>query len=159
MVGLPRSTFYRHIGEKSISIENKDTTRPTVDVSELIRVYGDKVKTPEKLREEETRKKLSSELPQDALTEERAELLTLRERVRYLEELRQTEKAAASDQIELLKKMLDSEQSERRKATALLTDQRGEKEKQAEKLAALERENSAMKNAGLLARIFGFGKK
>ena len=158
MVSLPRSTFYRHIEEKGISIEDKDSTRPTVDVSELIRVYGDRVKTPEKLAEEEKRLKLASGTQQDNSVENKVELLTLREKVRHLEELRQAEKTAAAEQIGLLKSMLDSEKSERRQATAILTDQRSEKEKQAERLNALEKELSAIKSAGFFARLFGFGR-
>lgn len=154
IVGLGRSTFYRHIEEKGISIENRDTSRPKVDVSELIRVYGDRVK----LTKKENPKKSLSET-QDTLTEEKVELVTLREKIRHLEELRQTEKTAAAEHIDLLKKMLNSEQAERRQASALLTDQRSEKDKQAERLVAVERENAAMKSAGLFTRLFGFGRK
>lgn len=155
MVGLPRSTFYRHIDEKSISLQDKDTARPTVDVSELIRVYGDKVKTPERMEQEEQRRKLSFGTQQDTPIEEKIELLSLREKVRHLEELRQTEKNAAAEQIDLLKSMLDSEKDERRRATMLLTDQRSEKERQAEKLVAFEKELSAIKSAGFWTRLFG----
>lgn len=158
MVGVARSKFYKDIKSKGISIEGAGTNRPTVDISELIRVYGDRVKTPEKLAEEERRKHTSNILQENSI-EEKMELISLREKLRHSEELRQTEKAAAAEQIDLLKKMLDSERSERHQTTALLTDQRGKKEKQAEKLAALERENTAMKNAGLFVRLFGFSKK
>jgi hypothetical protein len=159
MVGLPRSTFYRHISEKGISINDKETNRPTVDISELTRIYGDRVKTPERLAEEKKRRNLSNATEQDNLTEEKIELLVLREKVSHIEELRRTEKAALSEQIDLLKSMLDSEKAERQQATMLLTDQRSEKERQAEKLAAVERENAAMKNAGFFARLFGFSSK
>ena len=159
MVGLARSLFYKHIKIKGITLDNADTRRPTVDLSELIRVYGDKVKTPEKLAAEKERRRLTSNTEQEESIEEKVELLTLREKLRHSEELRRTEKAAANEQIELLKSMLDSEKTERRQATMLLTDQRSEKERQAEKLAAVERENAAMKSAGLLKRLFGFGSK
>jgi hypothetical protein len=163
LAGVSRATFYKHIGEKGITIEDKDTARPKVDVSELVRIYGNKLKTPQKLAQEEENKKLIAEAPSGAALEDRMELQALRAENRRLDELRQTEKAAADryaeqqkEQIELLKGLLESEKEERRRTTVLLTDQRSEKEKQAEKLAVIERENAAMKNAGLFARLFGF---
>ena len=39
-----RSTFYRHIEKKGISVDRSDPQNPVVDVAELIRVYGDKIK-------------------------------------------------------------------------------------------------------------------
>ncbi len=156
MVELPRSTFYRHISEKSISIQDKDTNRPTVEISELVRVYGDQVKLLEKTAEGKKGNKHSKDTQQDTLFDDKIELSTLREKLRHLEELRQIEKSAAYEKIELLKSLLDSEKARLQQATMLLTDQRSEKERQIEKLAAVENELSKIKRAGFFARLFGF---
>lgn len=43
MAGVTRATFYRHIDKKGISVSKDDEGNPKVNVSELIRVYGDKI--------------------------------------------------------------------------------------------------------------------
>ena len=163
MVGVDRSTFYRHVAEKGITLEEKNTKRPKVDVSELIRVYGDKVKSPDQIQQQKNNHEVSPTTPHNTSTEEQIELHTLREKVRYLESLRETEKRSLEDQIDLLKNLLESERAEKNKATALLTDQRSG----AEKLASLEdtlktlAENQAklMKDAskkqGIFSKLFG----
>lgn len=47
-VGVSRQTFYRHIEKKGISVSLDDNNRKVVDVSELVRVYGEtlQVDTP-----------------------------------------------------------------------------------------------------------------
>jgi len=130
MVGVDRSTFYRHVGEKGITLEEKNTKRPKVDVSELIRVYGDKVKPPDQVQQKRGRQEfLSTTPPPITSVEEQIELHTLRERVKYLESLRESEKQSLGDQIELLKSLLETERADKNKATALLTDQRSEANK------------------------------
>lgn len=163
MVGVDRSTFYRHVTEKGITLEEKNTKRPKVDVSELIRVYGDKVKNPDQVQQSNDTHKVSPTTPLHTSTEDQIELHTLREKVKYLESLRETEKRSLEDQIDLLKNLLESERAEKNKATALLTDQRSG----AEKLASLEdtlktlSENQAklMENAskkqGIFSKLFG----
>lgn len=135
MVGVDRSTFYRHVAEKGITLEEKNTKRPKVDVSELIRVYGDKVKTPDQIQQQKNNHEVSPTTTHNTSTEEQIELHTLREKVKYLESLRESEKRSLEDQIELLKNLLETERAEKSKATALLTDQRSE----ADKLAAFEK--------------------
>lgn len=163
MVGVDRSTFYRHVAEKGITLEEKNTKRPKVDVSELIRVYGDKVKNPNQVQQSNDTNKVSPTTPLNTSTEDQIELHTLREKVKYLESLRETEKRSLENQIDLLKNLLESERAEKNKATALLTDQRSG----AEKLASLEdtlrtlAENQAKlmeessKKKGVFSRIFG----
>ena len=135
MVGVDRSTFYRHVAEKGITLEEKNTKRPKVDVSELIRVYGDKVKNPDQVQHSDDTHKVSPTTPPHTSTEDQIELHTLREKVKYLESLRETEKRSLEDQIDLLKNLLEGERTEKNKATTLLTDQRSE----ADKLAILEK--------------------
>lgn len=128
MVGIERSTLYRHIEEKSISVEDKDSKRPKIDVSELIRVYGDKVKTLEQLKTEQP-EKVSHTTSSDTSIQEKIELETLKERLKNFEQLHSTEKKRLEEQIEMLKEVIESERQEKRAATALLTDQRQDKSK------------------------------
>lgn len=155
MVGVARSTFYRHIEEKGISIEDKDTKRPKVDISELVRVYGGDVKTFEELQAKKQNTKASDKTVSDITIEEKIELQTLRERVKHLEQLHSTEKNRLEEQIEMLREMLDSERAERQKATALISDQRSEKDKQADQLSRLEKEINDLKSRGLWNKLFG----
>lgn len=155
MAGVARSTFYRHIEEKGISIEDKDTPRPKVDVSELVRVYGDQIKTPEQLQKEKQKEQQADKTVQDTSIEDQIELRTLREKIKHMEQLQSMEKNRLEEQIELLREMLDSEREERKKATALLTDQRSEKEKQTDRLTRLEREIQNLQGRGLWERLFG----
>lgn len=156
MVGIQRSTLYRHIKERGITINDEDTNRPKIDVSELIRVYGNKVRTVEQL---ELGDKAANQTQPDTHLEKEFELLRLREKVTYLEQLHQTEKSRLEEQVGMLKDMLGAEREERKKATALLTDQRNEKEKQADRLAFIEKNITEIKNAGFLARLFGFRRR
>lgn len=72
---------------------------------------------------------MSTTPPPITSVEEQIELHTLRERVKYLESLRESEKQSLGDQIELLKSLLETERADKNKATALLTDQRSEANK------------------------------
>lgn len=161
MAGVERSTFYRHVEEKGISLEDTHTKRPKVDVSELIRVYGDKLKPLEQIEQEDTVKEVSDKTPSNTNIQEQIELHTLREKVKHLETLRGAEKQGLEDQIELLKSLLDSERAERNKATAQLTDQRSQKEQEATRLTALEKtilDMAADHNRTFLQKLFGSRK-
>lgn len=120
MVGIQRSTFYRHIEEKGISLIKEEGSHPRVDVSELIRVYGgDKVKMPQKKSDTKRDTKLSDETKTDGLSS----------KIKIVEleiELKNQQKTELNlnEQIEYLKDQLDDEKSERKKAHAMLTDQR-----------------------------------
>lgn len=155
MVGVARSTFYRHIEEKGISIEDKDTSRPKIDVSELIRVYGDKVKTLEQLQMAKQKSKATDATQPDTSLEERIELETLRQKIKHVEELRETEKNRLEEQIEMLREMLTSEKEERKRATAQLTDQRSSADKDKDHFSQLEKEIKALKRRGLMEILFG----
>jgi excisionase family DNA binding protein len=123
MVGIQRSTFYRHIEEKGISLIKTPGTHPKVDVSELIRVYGDKVKitSSDTTKIEQTPlKKSSDETKTDGANESEKHIS---EKLSILEKERQREREQFNDQIDHLRDMLKSEQEERRKITALITDQ------------------------------------
>lgn len=132
MVGIERSTLYRHIEEKSITVEDKDSKRPKIDVSELIRVYGDKVKTLDQIETGQDNKqtdKVSHQTASNTSIEDKIELEILKERLKNFEKLHETEKGRLEEQIEMLKSALESEKQEKRTATAFLTDQRQDKSK------------------------------
>lgn len=57
MVGVSRATFYRHIDEKSISTEQDDNGNKVIDIAELVRVYGNKLKTLEDVERADKAKK------------------------------------------------------------------------------------------------------
>jgi hypothetical protein len=134
MAGITRSTLYTHIEEKNISVVDKDTKRPKIDTSELIRVYGDKVKPLEAANDGSASRKLeggASDRQESSLTE----LAVLRERLKNAELERDRERRQLSDQIENLQELLRNEQEVVGKVTAQLTDTRSVSEKQAAKEA------------------------
>ena len=153
MVGVERSTFYRHVKEKGITLEDTNSKRPKVVVSELIRVYGDKIKTPEQLQKE-LNDNVSDKTISNTSIDEKIELGILKERLRHYEQLHTTEKTRLEEQIEMLKEMLQSEKDERKKATALLTDQRSEKDRISELQKSIQ-DLSDRQSRGLLQRLFG----
>lgn len=158
MVGVDRSTFYRHVEEKGITLDKTSTKRPLVDVSELIRVYGDKVKSPDQIRQDNNLKEVSHPTLPNNSVEEQIELHTLRERVKHLQELRDTEKRGLEEQIEILKKQVETERAERQRATALLTDQREDKQKEDSRLSNIEKSIQTLhqnQNRSWRERVFG----
>jgi len=131
MVGVSRATFYRHIEEKSISTEEDKKGNKVVDVAELIRVYGDNLKTLEDVKKTKKKNETSQD-NKNVVTE----LALLREKVQSLETERQRERGQLTDQIEDLRQRLEKTEDQRIKAedqkdrlTLMLTDQRSEKEK------------------------------
>lgn len=161
MVGVDRSTFYRHVEEKGITLDKTSTKRPLVDVSELIRVYGDKVKSPDQIRQDNNLKEVTHPTLPNNSVEEQIELHTLRERVKHLQELRDTEKRGLEEQIEILKKQVETERAERQRATALLTDQREDKQKEDSRLSNIEKSIQTIyqnQNRSWRERLFGSRK-
>lgn len=161
MVGVDRSTFYRHVEEKGITLDKTSTKRPLVDVSELIRVYGDKVKSPDQIRQDNNLKEVShSTIPNNSV-EEQIELHTLRERVKHLQELRDTEKRGLEEQIEILKKQVESEKAERQRATVLLTDQSENKKQENTRLSNIEKSIESIRenqSRSWREKFFGYRK-
>lgn len=127
MVGITRSTLYAHIREKGISVIDAKTKRPKIDVSELVRVYGDKVTPLDQITASRASKTAEGE--QNLATE----MAVLRERLKTAELERERERRQLSEQIENLQEMLKKEQEVVGKVTAQLTDQRTSAEKHAGK--------------------------
>ncbi len=137
MVGIGRTTFYRHIDEKKISVDEDGK----IDVSELERVYPGKLKTPEQLNRP-SNKLVEHTGTQSIRLEE--EVKRLRSELETLQTERRRERDQLEDQISTLKSSLEKSMSQNEGLTRLLTDQRSETEKLADdkkssQEAALER--------------------
>ena len=144
MVGITRATFYRHIQKKGITVKKDDDGNPKVDVSELVRVYGDKIKTPQQVDIEARQKKGTDEagellertketMKENAAKRERVEMDVLRERLKALEEEknvfvseRKRERDMFQEQIETLRESLQQSQEQQKRLTLMITDQREE---------------------------------
>ena len=163
MVGVTRATFYRHVDKKGISVTKDEEGNPKVDVSELIRVYGSKIKTVSTSVSNDTRLSSSEQhTVQDHNTPSSpkfsAELELLKEKIKHLEENktvyeeeRKRERHQFEERVEQLQNTLDKAQENQNKTTALLehytkgkgTDNNWEKSIKAleEKIANQEKEN------------------
>ncbi len=123
MAGVTRATFYRHIEKKGITVEKDSAGNPQIDVSELIRIYGDKVRSPEQV-EKDKMKQQASRQSGNADQELRVEVEVLRERLKSIESERMRERDQLCGHIDLLKKSLEKAQEQSGRLTAMLTDQR-----------------------------------
>jgi chromosome segregation ATPase len=155
MAGVSRATFYRHITEKKISTAQDDKGNTVIDTSELVRVYGNKLRTLEEIEKEEIDQLDEIETTQDNSPALKIQVDMLKERLKDLNEERERERNQLSSQIETLKAQLERAEEQRikseeqkNKLTMMLTDQRSE----ADKLAAKE-ENHNKKLADLEATI------
>lgn len=133
MVGVTRATLYRHIDKKGITVGKDEEGNPKIDVSELIRVYGNKVKTPEDtVSKEQDNTKQSTPVKQGETGASQpasvsVELEVLRERVKHLEESktqseaeRKREREQFEERIEQLQETLTKAQDTQNKTTLLL---------------------------------------
>lgn len=128
MAKVGRTTFYRHLDEKGISVDADGR----IDVSELIRVYGkDNLLTPEQAKLSRGTTKGTPEEHEGA--QQNVQLLDEIKRLKNdLENLsieRKRERDQASEQIDHLKAALDKSMSQNDGLTRLLTDERTKDEK------------------------------
>ena len=131
MVGITRATLYRHIEKKGISVEQDEEGNPKIDVSELIRVYGHKVKP---VIETEQAKEVSNSEHDEVVPTDDTEVTILKSKIAHLEELRELDKEASKtqnetlhSQIERLEDALKRAQEGQNKLTLLLEDKSGNK--------------------------------
>lgn len=121
MVGIGRTTFYKHIKSKPISLDHKGR----IDVSELIRVYGNEnVKTLEQVS---NKKNEHDNTPKSVQLNE--EITRLESELDSIKKERQREREQLEEQIDNLRKTLDKAMSNNDNLTRLLTDQRNQEEK------------------------------
>lgn len=144
MAGVSRATFYRHITEKKISTSQDDKGNTVIDTSELVRVYGNKLKTLEEIAKEEIDQLDENETSRDNSPVLKIQVDLLKERLKDFNEERERERSQLSNQIENLKAQLERAEEQRikseeqkNKLTLMLTDQSSN----SEKLAAKESEH------------------
>ena len=150
MVGITRATLYRHIKKKDISVHKDEDGNPKIDVSELIRVYGDQVRVSPKAKVDVQDIAVSAKItPEDkpaaasdkgAKSTKKAskgkssslasELRVLYERIKNHEaekenwkKERQRERELLMEQVENLRQIWGRSQEQQHRLTALLTDQ------------------------------------
>ncbi len=171
MVGVTRATLYEHMKDKKISVIDKDTSRPKINVSELVRVYGDKLKPLTAANDKSAAKQTGD---RDLVAT--AENAALKEKLQMIEQERDRERRlltaqidSQQSQIENLQESLKKEQDTVGKVTAMLTDQRGDAEKkaneetaQAKKWAELEKTVQTLaenQNQSFWQKLFGKSSK
>ena len=146
MVGLGRTTFYRHLDKKKISVNPEGL----IDVSELIRVYGNENVMTLEQREQLKKAKQGHKgtQPDTHLADEVKRLRTELENV-SLE--RKRERDQLSEEIDHLRSSLEKSMEQNNSLTRLLTDERERKEdlsaqKQTDQETKLEEVLKAVKN-------------
>jgi len=161
MVGIKsRTTMYRHIKRKGISVIKDENNNPAIDVSELARVYGDKLKLPEKNGTREvshqvntrSAKQPETQIPPESASGVKYETL-LEEKLRSSQktvELLERQYTQMEEQLSKSQKQLEKTQDQLDKAleigapiTKLIEDQRegqgGKQKETEEKLRRLEK--------------------
>jgi hypothetical protein len=124
MVGIGRTTFYRHIEEKPISVDSDGQ----IDVSELIRVYGNEnVKTPEQLKASSKTPDVHDGTQQN--TQLLEEIKRLKGEIDTISMERRRERDQFSNEIEHLRNSLKQSMDQNNSLTRLLTDERTKEEK------------------------------
>ena len=120
--GKSKPTIQRAIKNGRISAVRNDDGSYEIDPAELHRVF-------EPLRDAgNDTGDMKQSVPSGDTPQLQAEITILRERLTSLEFERERERNQFSDQITDLRRRLDAEGEERRKLTALLTDQRQQPE-------------------------------
>ncbi|MEM6801259.1 MAG: hypothetical protein AAF696_07630 [Bacteroidota bacterium] len=123
LVGVTRSTMHKHIDKKGITVDrDEEGKNPKIDVSELIRVYGNTLKSPDEVAQEAAKKghPLQDNTPSNTVIQTEI----LKERLSILERERDRERNQLLLQIDNLKESLSEAQEQQKKITLLLTDQR-----------------------------------
>ena len=124
MVNIGRTTFYRHITEKPISVD----ANGQIDVSELIRVYGnEKVKTPEQLKQPKNKSSEHDGTQKDTSLE--AEITRLKSELEKANLERNRERSQLTEQIDNLQSSLKQSMEQNGNLTRLLTDGRAQEDK------------------------------
>ena len=132
MVGHTRATMYAHIQKKGITTTKDENDNPLIDISELIRVYGDKVKPLEGQKETDMEKPPETIQPIHDHTPQNGQIIhdytpengqpslaktphnhlsqaeVLKERIRHLEELHENERRERSREREQLNSEIDA---------------------------------------------------
>lgn len=151
IAGVTRKTLYADMQKGTLSYEVTDKKKRLIAVAELERVYGTLTKPQAETKQETLFDADNHGAGQGASSSDvNAEILKVR--LEFIEKERAREREQLNEQIEHLRSMLGSEQEERRKITALLTDQSSEREKQGAKQVETETQLDDLKNTVLELR-------
>ncbi|MHB0704097.1 MerR family transcriptional regulator [Roseomonas mucosa] len=148
--GKSKSTISRDIKEGKLSADKREDGSYSIDPSELIRVYQEEFNpnrsaTPQ---ENDTQHPISA-FETGGL---QSEVERLREQLQGVHTERDRERRQLTDQIDDLRRRLDQEGEERRKLTAILTDQRA---KPSEPAPAPVVQSAPEPPKGIFRRLFG----
>lgn len=125
--GVNRSTIQRQIKAGKLSAQRDDNNQWRIDPAELSRVYPDAGKKEPVANDDATQRQ--TDASQHSATPESKEIIaTLRTMVETLERNNRREVEHLSETIEDLRDRLDKEAAQSRVLTAMLTDQREQKE-------------------------------
>lgn len=116
--GKSKMTIQRAIKSGKLSASRRDDESYDIDPSELHRVFP-----PVSVLEAKNDDKVRDDIPNDMMVL-RLELKVRDEKIASIEAERERERHQLESQIDDLRQRLDSEGEERRRLTALLTDQR-----------------------------------
>lgn len=148
IAGVTRKTLYADMQKGTLSYELTDKKKRLINVAELERVYGTLAKDVSGTEQKELFSSKENEGEKGApLNDAEAQIMAVR--LEFMEKERARERAQLNEQIEHLRSMLSSEQEERRKITALLTDQSSEREKQGQAQKRAESELDVLKQTVL----------
>ncbi|MDP2621366.1 MAG: hypothetical protein Q8P46_14540 [Hyphomicrobiales bacterium] len=172
-ISVSADTLYKDMKRGKLSYEKKGSRKRLIDVAELERVYGSLRPEHEGPTSEDIDPDIGSDIgrmPGESPTKESAtEIALLRLQVQILAEERRREREQTQEQIEDLKANLKNAQEHQTRLTALITDQRQEKDrKEAQHHALLIKElrqrqlklehELKERNRGFFSRWLGAGK-
>lgn len=117
MAGVSRATIIRHIKDGKLSKDGDGR----IDISELIRVYGNDILTPEQIEARKAEKEEKDESGDSVSF--RVEIDFLKKHLETVNLERERERKQLSDQIDMLKERLEKSEEREAKITLLLTHQ------------------------------------
>ena len=130
-IPVSADTLYKDMKSGKLSFEKKGARKRLIDVSELERVYGTLKPEPDETISED----VSSDIRSDKSRNSRessgteTEVALLRQQVQMLMDERRRERDQTQEQIDDLKAALNTAHEQQTRLTALLTDQRQEKDR------------------------------
>ena len=150
--GKSKMTIQRAIKNGKISASRRDDESYDIDPSELHRVFP-----PVSVLKAKNDNKVRDDIPNDIMVLQ-LELKGRDEKIALIEAERERERDQLTGQIDDLRQRLDTEAEERRKLTALLTDQRPQQPKPAAAAPKPEPKPAPPKGwRGFLYRLAGAG--
>ena len=150
--GKSKMTIQRAIKNGKISASRRDDESYDIDPSELHRVFP-----PVSVLKAKNDNKVRDDIPNDIMVLQ-LELKGRDEKIALIEAEREREREQLTGQIDDLRQRLDTEAEERRKLTAMLTDQRPQQPKPAAAAPKPEPKPAPPKGwRGFLYRLAGAG--